>query len=433
MVPIPHVMCIFAILAAVSRLNADTDAGPARFRLPLESPAIWNKPQGSLTLQSEPDTAATRIQAEPSSFLYTRSGVLPRDLSVFSHLRCTFRSDQNRPAVMEVQFLERGGKAKFWRKVDLPAATETEVDLPLRFTRPGSGTQPHWDRVLYLGLYFRNGFKGRLEKVHLIAKEGEDAWMHPAHLQRLAFEGNGTLALREKRLAVLTHVEELDAEKLADHLMQADRWLRKHLPYLGDPPSVPTLIVFNNQQNYAGFHRRLGKKLNAKIAPPTSDGYAVQGIATSSAAEDPAFFRPVFLHEFVHAHLDKVAGISSEKGDWFQEGMATALQLRFHPQDNFPALVLDSLSKPSHWTPLHQLCDGNRIPLNRYWQAATLVDMLSQDPKYAPSFAKLVKSFADSGNTRLAGKWDLLPVSDWNELETDWKAFCLRHYRHTEP
>jgi len=420
----------FFFLVFLQISHAGTALIPEPFSFPLASPSIWNRPQGPLTVTPQSDPVSLNIEAGPSGFLYSRREVLPDRLSAYSHLQLTLESRQAKPAVVELQFLEPGGKAKFWRKVDLPANTETKVDLPLRFMRPGSGPQPNWSRIQYLGFFFRDGFTGTMTDLRLVSKDGQQAWMQPEHLRDLGFDGTGDLAVRENRLAVITDVKELDAETLADHLMEVDKTLRNMLPYLKHPPALPTLLVFKDEEGYRGFHRKYGKRLNAKIVPPSSDGYALFGIATSSAGDPPDTFRPVFVHEFVHAHLDKVAGIPSEKGDWFQEGMATSMQLRFHPQDTFHEIVQDSLTKRSHWMPLQQLCDGRRIPMNRYWQAATLIELLSEDPRYAPSFPKLVQAMSASGSTQLEQYWELLPVSDWHALQNDWKRFCKKRYQN---
>ncbi len=422
-------LCVLFALQARLPLQAQDPVVSRTFQLPLGSAETWNQPQGELKLSAAKQAGSLQVKAGPSAFLYTRRGILPSELSTYSHVRLHLLSEGEEASVIELQFLEQGGRGKFWRKINVPPGRRSQLELPLAYIRAGAGKQPHWDRVLFLGLFFRNGFEGTLEGIELVAKEGETAWMSPARLFALGFDGKGRMVIREGRLAVITDEEKLDAEKLADHLQRADTWIREQIPGLPPPEALPTLLVFQHQQDYRDFHRNLGKQLNAHILPPESDGYAVLGIASSSAADQPEHIRPVFVHEFVHAHLDKVVGIPSENGDWFQEGMANSVQLRFHPQENFKGIVQEGLENPDFRSSLQELCSGRRIPMKRYWQAVTVVDMLMEDPKYADAFPKLVKAMSDSGNTNLEAHWQQLPVSEWQSLEQDWKAFCRKQYR----
>lgn len=329
--PLSNVLLCFVVASLTCFVRANTDEAPDTFAFPLNTSAMWNKVQGTLRHQPSEGERAIDLDAKARSFLYTRSGVLPKGLAGFSHVQFTVRSAQKNDAAVELQFLERGGKAKFWRKVDLLGGGETTVEIPLRFFRMSSGVRPHWDEVLYFGVFFRDDFRGQIVDLALVAKDESGAWMHPSHVRDLAFGDKESTLVQREPLAVITDVKALDAAKLAAHMERVDAWLRNKLPGLGRPDSPPVLVVFEDNKGYQGFHERLGKAINARISAPTTDGYAVLGIASSTAAKNPNDFRPVFAHEFTHVFLDKVVGIPSERGDWFQEGFATLVQLHFHP------------------------------------------------------------------------------------------------------
>jgi len=94
----------------------------------------------------------------------------------------------------------------------------------------------------------------------------------------------------------------------------------------------------------------------------------------------------VVTHEFVHSVLSNHMLIDSSHSDWWQEGVASTYQLRSHPQDDFWPMVREGLQNPEMRSPLGQLCNGGSIPMHRYWQAATLVQMLLTDiPPAVPS------------------------------------------------
>jgi hypothetical protein len=133
----------------------------------------------------------------------------------------------------------------------------------------------------------------------------------------------------------------------------------------------------------------------------------------------------VFSHEFIHALLSATLQLEN-KGEWFQEGLASHYQLRFHPQANIRSVVSDSL-KAADADTLKKVCSGARIPLDRYWVAGTLCRMLLADPALAAKLPAVVAAMQKSGSTALEPLLPQLGLS-WEELDERWRTFCRQNY-----
>ncbi|MDQ3621808.1 MAG: hypothetical protein M3463_04865 [Verrucomicrobiota bacterium] len=166
--------------------------------------------------------------------------------------------------------------------------------------------------------------------------------------------------------------------------------MRTDLPFLEESSDLAPLLVFSSRDAYRAFPARLAAKLNAEATVPRAGGFTVFGIATSFWDPEQGSLRPVYTHEFVHALLSDRLRLDN-RGEWLHEGLASRYQLRFHPQENFGAIVADGLAAASRRLPLERLCDGQPIPSNRYWQALTVAGMLLQQEKYAPRAGRLFK------------------------------------------
>ena len=162
-------------------------------------------------------------------------------------------------------------------------------------------------------------------------------------------------------------------------------------------------------------------------ARATSDGYTLFGVATTWIKELEKI-RPVMTHEYVHSLALSILHLPN-RSEWFHEGLATQFQLKFHPQKNFPGIVRDGIGKPGHRTPLKELCSGKAIPLNRYWQAATLLEMLRSGKKYRDAVPKMIEAFQAAGSTRLDDALAKRVCGIGLEtLEKDWLAHCRAKY-----
>ena len=115
-------------------------------------------------------------------------------------------------------------------------------------------------------------------------------------------------------------------------------------------------------------------------------------------------------------------------GDWLHEGLAARTQLHFHPQPGFDKIVRAGLADPAARTPLAELASGRPIPVQRYWQAATLVELLLESPQYAPLRPALIDGLRKSGSAELGPHLEDVLKTDWAGLEADWKRWCEQRY-----
>jgi hypothetical protein len=182
-------------------------------------------------------------------------------------------------------------------------------------------------------------------------------------------------------------------------------------------------IVFETADEYRQFIPRMARRFNLRIDPPDSDGYTLEGISVSSWSEKFGSLRPVFVHEFLHGYLSRTARLPL-RGDWLHEGLATHFQLRLHPQDDLSQVIAAGLSSAERALPLNQLCDGRRIPTNRYWQAATLCQLLLSEPKYRRQLSKLFERLTTTNSTDLGPHLKPIWETDWDQLTADWRKHC---------
>lgn len=163
----------------------------------------------------------------------------------------------------------------------------------------------------------------------------------------------------------------------------------------------------------------------AQAAAPRASGFTFLGIATSSWHPRFGTLRPVYTQEFVHAQLSAVLDLDN-RNEWFQEGMATRLQLKFHPEAGFGAGIVRKLDTADANT-LRTVCNGDPIPLERYWAAGTVCQMLVAEPDLAARLPRVVAGMQDRGSTALEPLLPTLGLS-WEELDARWRAFCRTTY-----
>ncbi len=383
-----------------------------------------------------PAGSAARIDTAGNSGLFIKAGQLPPDPSDFDSLRFwVHRDPEAAPSTIEVRFYEADGTAWFWRKVVLDQPGWTEVMVPFKWTRWSSTRIPRWEKVDRLGIYFRDAADILVDSFSLAddpPPNGPDdkPVLTATDVAAVAF---GAAAADPDRvrivtadgITVLTDASACDADTLRAHLAKVAAAVKADLPF-ADPPANPlVLVVFAAEDRYRQFPVALGERLGAGAAPTKAAGYTVQGIATSFWDPRQGTLRPVFTHEFVHALLSATLHLDNTS-EWLQEGLAAHYQLRFHPQANIRAVVTESLDAAAADT-LAKVCSGSRIPLDRYWVAATVCRMLLEDPALAAKLPAVVAAVQKSGSTAIG---PLLPVLGLSreELDAKWRAFCRRHY-----
>jgi hypothetical protein len=424
-------ICVFAVS---TRVLAKEEL------LGLADPANWQQPPSNATLIAAAPPAGRdgragavlQFTTDQGRLFYTRTGCLTGDLAqaealTFWVYRAPGEATATNYPVIEVQFLEPDGRAKFWRRLDLRETGWSQQIVPLRFMAWSPQRSPRWQNVRHLGLYFRTPATLWLEALTLTRDTGTNATFSAKELANIAFPATAPAAVQvadKPEFLLLTDAPQLDLNQLEDRLQKFLRTARTDLPFLGAPVTRPVLLIFQQPTDYQQFTPRYAKLLNLTGAPPTSGGYTVQAIATS--AWDPAqgTLRPVYVHEFAHAWLDRVAALPSGASDWLQEGFANHYQLVFHPQTNFPQIVRDGIARANAHLPLEQLCSGKRVPLNRYWQAATVFRFLLTSPKYKQHLPALFAAFQKTASTDLAPHLGSILKTDWEQFTADWLEFC---------
>ncbi len=407
------------VWAAQGELKAERGEGPA-----LEEAAALG-----------PAGQAVKIQAEARSVIFTKSDRVAcdwpatRSLSLWVY-RSPEEAERRASTTIEVQFYEKNGKSRFWRVANLEHTGWKQVRVPLSWTRWGGNYIPEWKEVNRLAIFFRTPGELWIDSIAVepgTAAAGAEITVE--ELAALAFPGEEEGTIRRfarEPVLVLTNAPKLEGEELAAHLLRVTEAVEADLPFLEKPAAIAPLLVFAEEEQYRQFIPRLAEQLASQGRPPTSGGFTTQGIATSSWSEEYGTLRPVFAHEYVHALLADRLRIANS-GEWLHEGIAVRYQLRFHPQENFAALVRGALADPAAQRPLVELTNGEPISTRHYWQAATLVDWLFTE-KNRPRLHELVKAMREAGSTNLSPHVETVLGTNWKALEAEWREYCETTY-----
>lgn len=376
------------------------------------------------------------IEAGPGGLLTARDDGLRFDwsdveaLSFLVH-RSPAEVARRDASVLEVRLAEADEETWFWRKVVIAHEGWERVRLPLRYFRWRSpGRIPDWGDVEVLSIRFRDAADLVVDDVRVEDEEtGPGAAIPLAELSAVAFpDGHAVRTSNGAEVEILTDAPELDLELLRRHLDDVQAMLRRLLPSLGRPAIPPRLVVFRSDADYRAFTPRFASRFAAAAGPPRSAGFTLCGVATASWSDAYGTLRPTYTHEFVHSWLARAAGLQNQ-GEWLQEGLASHVQLAFHPQANFDALVRQGLADPGARLPLSTLLNGERIPLVRYWQALTVVRFLAESPSFAPRFEPLVDALRAAGSTDVAPHLGpILRLDGFDALEREWREWCATTY-----
>jgi tetratricopeptide (TPR) repeat protein len=415
-------------------LDFDAAGGEADWNAPQNAQVQWvDGPDAPPIPGARPAGKAMKIAADAKGgFVYTRRGKLPADLAQCEAITFWAYLDKQveQPVVLELQLLEADGKAKFWRRVELNRKGWQKVVAPLRLMRWGTQRNPAWGNVTFLGIYFRDKAQVWVDNIAVVRTPGISATLGSDELAAIAFPGAPAQDVRrveEGGMLILTDCRELDLPKLSQHLARAAAAVAADLGDAAKPATPPALVVFSQVRDYRAFAPRLAGCLEAAGAAPSSGGYTLQGVSSSSWDASMGSLRPVYLHEFVHSLLERSLMLP-DNGDWLQEGLANYYQLRFHPQENIGKIVTDGLANDKNRTPLDKLCSGQRIELNRYWQAMTVARLLLEDPKYRDKLPAMLELFSKKGSHDLGPALKEVFGVTWDQFSADWREFCRKTY-----
>jgi hypothetical protein len=383
-----------------------------------------------------PAGIAAQIDTPARGRLVGKANQVPRDWAKYGELSLwVYRTPEEARRVptltFEVAAFEADSSASFWRRVDVTREGWQQVTLPLKWFRQDPGAGIRWDRIERVEFRFREEAHLWIDAVALHEGTSDTAaYLSARDVSALAFPGVAAADVRETKAEhawILTDVPDLDLDKLSAHLKLVSDAVYGDLPFLEKPVSPPLVVVFSTRGKYQAFSPALGKLLNAQIAVPQSGGYTIMGIATSSWDPAQGTLRPVYAHEFVHALLENCTRLGN-RSEWFHEGFANYYQLKFHPQKNFRDIVVQGLKNPQARSPLRELTAGTPISGERYWQAATVVDLFLANDQYHGRLGELFRAFQKSRSTALAPHLEKVLNKDFDKFEQDWRARCAKAY-----
>jgi hypothetical protein len=382
-----------------------------------------------------PTGHGVRVTVTNPSTLLTHSGMAPTDWTGYEALRFrVYRSpesvQQAPTALLRVRAREEDGNAAFVRRVDLDAGGWTEVTLPLRWFRWDDGRVPRWDRIDNVAFSFLTSGEYWLDEISVIPASGDQDRLHPspAELAELAAEfGSEIQVIERDGIALVSAAPELDAEQLLAHLAEVRAAVLADMPFLVPPDRPIPLVVLPDQESFRAYVERVASAHAANASVPGLPGFTLMGVATSFWHDDHGTLRPVYTHEFVHALMSASAGLPNLT-EWFQEGVAARYQWRFHPEAMDAAYIRRHMAAADGPRPLAELCLGEPIGIDDYWQAMTLVDLLVGHERFAPHLEMLLQRFRDAGTTDLRPHVGTVLGVTWAELGQDWRGDVARRY-----
>ncbi len=385
-----------------------------------------SRPQGRAVRMSGPAGCGFITKTDPARVDWRKV----ESLSVWVH-RTADEAKRHPTVALDCRLLEADRQTHFTRKVELSHVGWQQVLLPLDWFRWGDSRVPRWDQVCWIALVLRD--PGTITLDTLSASPSEmprEDFPTASSIGPLAFPSSDDAtgepqprSLETREVELLTNATSLDLEQLAGHLGSVTKEVRRELPFLPVSPRAPLLIVFQTRDEYRRFVPRFARQLSGRLDAPDSDGYTVQGVSISSWDDRHRTLRPVYTHEFLHGYLCRTSRLPLH-GDWLHEGLATYFQLRFHPQEELKELIVKGLGSPERRLPLKTLCNGQRLPLDRYWQAATLCQLLLTDERYSSRLPVLFERLRDAKTTDLAPHLEPVWQTNWDDLTKAWRSFC---------
>jgi hypothetical protein len=349
------------------------------------------------------------------------------------HLSAVLRAPQaEKPVALRWLAQDETGATLFQRRFELPpGATWVAFDEPLEAWRWGDDRAGDWDEVKRLALRVETpAVRVDLDDVRLSGTLDEK--MRIDHLLDLAFEHRDRRMVADAELLVATDAvdafQEADLHRLLSD-MQAIRAMFGRVfgqvvrPI--DDAAPACLLIFGSDDDESAFLDRLGKLWRASIAPPASQGYTVQDIASSTYRAELGVRRPVYLHEATHAivahDLRLLTGNDSHTP--LQEGLANYVQLCLFPQSldarTYPANFAKPIDRSGKgfFQPLETLF-ARRATTRDYAQLASVIAyLIDADQPLLRDLAAGVAHGVSAGDVlRRRG-------THWQALEDAWYAW----------
>jgi hypothetical protein len=367
-------------------------------------------------------------------FLHRATGV--RDWRRFRAFSMRARVDSTDAVEMRVQAIRSGG-GRLLRRFTLAPGEWRDVVLPLEeFRNDGedaSGAFAEVDRVL---LRWDKG-QGDVSIDDLRLLPGDRGALSctktPEAWRRLAFGDAKARCTEGAHFVVLDDaaaMKDEDARRLVARLEEGLTVLADRYGVAGELDDKVPFCVFSSRPEYEDFARRLGEHFGATVAAPKADGFSIFGVGMS--AYDPAkgWDRPVFVHEAMHGAIERLLRVGSN-GNWIQEGLASAVQARLHPESLDRAKLADGFAKRGGpIAPWAQLFAKPRAALTDYAALASVVDFLAERhrdalPKAWDAVRAVRKPLHAEAMPAIAAAIGVDPA----KLEEEWFAWGADFYR----
>jgi hypothetical protein len=415
-----------------NRWSAQGPIGVQRQRPPIVYDLSQSKDVDELRRSQVPKDNAVHLTTSGKSIFLAIEGLAPRDWTELEAVSFwIFRADRSDPpTTIELQVFGSNPRARFWRKLVLDHEGWQMYSVPLRWMRWGNYYVPAWNDVGRFGIYFRDAGDIWIDSITLEDTDGQlGSMIAGADLAKLAFP-DGTADVKSTDstdLILVSATSELSSDELLKHVSSLKRQIESDFSFLPATRVPPKLVVLQAQADYRQFVEKLSAVLNSQTAVPTTDGVTLLDVSVSYWDPAQGTRRPVYTHEYVHGLLSHMLRFENQ-GDWFHEGVASYYQLKAHPQANLSEIVRQGIDNRNLSTPLEELCNGKRIPLNRYWQAMTIVELLLTNDAYRKKLPELTAAFQNSGSTDLGQPLRGVLDKTWNQLTDDWRSLCRSRY-----
>ena len=320
------------------------------------------------------------------------------------------------PVFFEFQAYAEGRKAWRWRKVSISSNVWQTVELPTRYFRHSPNAYLSWKDTRRFAFLFRNSGSIELDSIELV-----DAHAHtfPSELSLgeislLAFNHKGTIH-QQKNFAILSDEPRLNSSETFSELDRLLKMILKDFPGIKATNNPIPLLVFSKEKRFRTFWTDLALKFNSQGPVPTSDGYAMLGVAGSFYDSSQGSVRPVFLHEACHALIARIFGIASN-GNWLQEGLANHYQLRLGNKNTKP--FAKNLLKMRRIIPLSKLLDGNMVAIEHYSQTALVIEWMISTRK--DLLFRAIRAMAENGSLNIKDIAHSHFGKNISELEKEW-------------
>lgn len=255
----------------------------------------------------------------------------------------------------------------------------------------------------------------------------------PAQKQ-LCFPATAPAEFRQADVILWTDAP-LDSQALLPQLVASQRYLQELLPANSPaaatgPPSRPIAIaVTRSQADFDRLWLRVAAYYGGSFGRIPTQAYSYRVFCATWFGDEVQFRQrqSVLCHELAHVWLWERLGLAND-GNWLSEGIASAVQLHFHPQAGDRRQYARDVGD-GHMLPLKRLMDAPRIEPKDYWQAGTLVEMLLDG--HPAALPAVVEAFV-RGDSASQIVQDVLHT-DFVTLEKRWLAKVASDGAATQP